>query len=84
MRTHYLSDMTFEEAHEAFATTDTAFVPMGAVEAHGSHGLIGTDHLAAEAVAQRAAAKIPEVVTDYLACFATQFCTLPLEPQELA
>lgn len=57
MRTHYLSDMTFEEAKQAFATTDTAFVPMGAVEAHGPHGIIGTDHFAADEVAQRAAAK---------------------------
>lgn len=57
MRTHYLSDMTFEEAREAFAATDTAFVPMGAVEAHGPHGILGTDHFAADEVAQRAAAK---------------------------
>jgi len=57
MRTHFLSDMTFEEAKVAFATTDTAFVPMGALEAHGPHGLIGTDHYAAEEVARRAAAK---------------------------
>ncbi len=57
MRTHYLSDMTFEEAREAFAQTDTAFVPMGAVEAHGPHGIIGTDHFAADEVAQRAASK---------------------------
>lgn len=57
MRTHFLSDMTFEEAKQAFAATDTAFVPMGAVEAHGPHGLIGTDHFAADEVARRAAAK---------------------------
>jgi creatinine amidohydrolase len=57
MRTNFLSDMTFEEAREAFAITDIAFVPMGAVEAHGPHGLLGTDHFAADAVAQRAAAK---------------------------
>jgi creatinine amidohydrolase len=57
MRTHYLSDMSYKEAEEAFRQTDLAFIPMGAVEAHGPHGLLGTDHFAADAVAQRAAAK---------------------------
>lgn len=57
MRTHYLADMTYLEAEEAFRQTDTAFVPMGAVEAHGPHGIIGTDHFAAEQVAIRSAAK---------------------------
>lgn len=57
MRTHQLADMTFPEAAEAFAQTDTAFVPMGAIEAHGPHGLIGTDHFAADEVAKRSAAK---------------------------
>ena len=57
MRTHFLSDMTYPEARAAFAETDTAFVPMGAVEAHGPHGIIGTDHFAADEVARRSAAK---------------------------
>lgn len=57
MRTHYLADMSFPEASEALKQTDTAFVPMGALEAHGPHGIIGTDHFAAEAVAIRSAAK---------------------------
>lgn len=57
MRTSFLPDMTWPEAEQAFAATDLVFIPAGAVEAHGPHGLLGTDHFAAEEVAKRAAAK---------------------------
>ncbi len=57
MRTAFLSDMTYLEAGAAFEETDLVFIPAGAVEAHGPHGIIGTDHFAAEEVAKRAAAK---------------------------
>lgn len=57
MRTTYLPDMSWKEARQAFQETDLAFVPMGAVEAHGPHGLLGADFFAAEEVAKRSAAK---------------------------
>jgi creatinine amidohydrolase len=57
MRTTYLADMNWHEAEQAFAQTDLVFIPAGAVEAHGPHGLLGTDHFAADEVAKRAAAK---------------------------
>lgn len=57
MNKTFLPDMTYKEAEEALAKTDLAFVPMGAIEAHGPQGLLGTDHFAAEEVARRSAAK---------------------------
>lgn len=86
MRTHFLSDMTFEEAEEAFRQTDTAFVPMGAVEAHGPHGIIGTDHFAADEVARRAAAKcnavsLPAVPYGYCESTMDFPGTISLSPQ---
>jgi creatinine amidohydrolase len=57
MRTTYLPDMSWKEAKEAFKETDLAFVPMGAIEAHGPHGLLGTDFFASHEVAKRSAAK---------------------------
>lgn len=89
MRTHYLSDMTFEEAKEAFTKTDTAFVPMGAVEAHGPHGLLGTDHFAADEVARRSAAKCEAIAVPgipYGYCDSTMDFpgTLSISPQTSA
>jgi creatinine amidohydrolase len=57
MRTTFLPDMTFPEAEEAFRHTDLAIVPLGAIEAHGPHGLLGTDAFAAQEFANRTARK---------------------------
>lgn len=57
MRTTFLADMTFREAEIAFKETDLAIIPLGAVEAHGPHGLLGTDAFAAEEFAIRTARK---------------------------
>ena len=57
MRTTFLPDMSWREAEQAFKETDLAFIPMGAIEAHGPQGLLGTDHFASEEVAKRSARK---------------------------
>ena len=62
MRTSFLPDMSWKEAREAFRETDLAFVPMGATEAHGPHGLLGTDSFAAEEVAKRTGRKCTGIV----------------------
>jgi creatinine amidohydrolase len=53
----YLPDMTYKEAEMAFEKTDTALFPLGSVEVHGPHGLLGTDFFAADEVAQRTGRK---------------------------
>jgi creatinine amidohydrolase/Fe(II)-dependent formamide hydrolase-like protein len=93
MRTDYRTEMMLEDACEASAQTDTAFVPMAAVEAHGRPagveitllmrerwplGNWDTSKPAAEASAE-AGEKILETVTDNLGRFATAFQTLPLD-----
>ncbi len=62
MKKTFLPDMTFREAEEAFQETDLALVPLGAIEAHGPHGLLGTDAYAAEEVAKRTGAKCNGIV----------------------
>ncbi len=62
MRTTYLPDMSWKEAEKAFKETDLAFLPLGATEAHGPHGLLGTDSFAAEEVAKRSGRKCNAIV----------------------
>lgn len=57
MKKTFLADMSWKEAAEAFKTTDLAFVPAGAIETHGPHGVIGIDFFSADEVAKRTAAK---------------------------
>jgi creatinine amidohydrolase len=52
MRGMQLSEATWTDV--ADAATDAALVPVGSTEQHGPHAPLGTDHLAAEAVATAA------------------------------
>lgn len=58
-----LSEMTWEEAEEAFRRTDVAIIPIGSTETHGPHNPMGTDTFAAQEVARRIGEKTGAVVT---------------------
>ena len=56
--TRYLHEMTQPVAADAIASSRTALVVVGSVEQHGPHLPLGTDALAALAVAERVAARL--------------------------
>lgn len=56
-------ELSWVRAGEALAHTDTALVPVGAVEAYGPHLPLGSDGLVALHVANRLAARVHAVVT---------------------
>ena len=49
-----LENLAFTEVEEYLKKKDIVLVPIGSVEQHSPYGLIGTDFIAAEAVARRA------------------------------
>ena len=49
-----LENLAFTEVEEYLKEKDIVLVPIGSVEQHSPYGLIGTDFIAAEAVARRA------------------------------
>ncbi len=49
-----LVEMTWPEVDERLKSDTSIIIPIGSVEQHGPMGLIGTDAMCAEAVAQRA------------------------------
>jgi creatinine amidohydrolase len=53
LRSTELSALSWKEAEQAFKETDTAILPLGAVESHGPHNPLGTDWMAAWEVARR-------------------------------
>ena len=55
MRTSELAALSWKEAEAAFKETDTAILPLGAVESHGPHNPLGTDWMAAWEVSRRVA-----------------------------
>jgi creatinine amidohydrolase len=50
-----LEDLSFSEVQTYLQEKDIILIPIGSVEQHSPYGLIGTDFMAAEAVARRAA-----------------------------
>lgn len=58
-----MSEMSWEEASEAFQKTDVAIVPIGSNETHGPHNPMGTDTFAAEEIAKRIGEKSGAIVT---------------------
>ena len=56
----HLAETTWTEA--AAAEADLAMVPVGSTEQHGPHAPLGTDHLAAAAVAEEAASSYDRAV----------------------
>lgn len=62
MRTTELSALSWTEAEQAFRETDTAILPLGAVESHGPHNPLGTDWMAAVLVSRAVAERAPVVV----------------------
>src|SRR5205807_9134445 len=55
LRTSELAALSWKEAEAAFKETDTAILPLGAVESHGPHNPLGTDWMAAWEVSRRVA-----------------------------
>jgi len=55
LRTPELAALSWKEAESAFKETDTAILPLGAVESHGPHNPLGTDWMAAWEVSRRVA-----------------------------
>jgi len=52
-----LHEMSWIEAKEYFAKNDIALIPVGSNEQHGPQNPLGTDHLIAKALAEKAAEK---------------------------
>jgi len=57
-----LENLAFTEVEAYLKKKDIVLVPIGSVEQHSPYGLIGTDFIAAEAVARRAAEKLDILV----------------------
>ncbi len=55
---NYLERMTYPQVERLAACTDLALLPVGPPEAHGPHLPIGTDHIAARELCERAARKL--------------------------
>ena len=89
----FLANMTWPEAHAAFAAGAVALLPVGATEAHGPHLPLDTDVRLSEGVARRAAAMLeasgtPALVLPSLAYgvsyVGTSFAgTLPVAPETM-
>jgi creatinine amidohydrolase len=68
-----LEMMTGPDAAAHLARTPGVIWPMGSTEQHGPHGLIGTDHLCAEAIARRFGAAQGVIVLPTLAVGQSHF-----------
>lgn len=55
---YYLERMTYPQVRRLAARTDLALLPVGPPEAHGPHLPIGTDHIAARELCERAAREL--------------------------
>jgi creatinine amidohydrolase len=58
-----LAEMSWVKAKAAFASTDLAIVPTGAVEVYGPHLPLGSDGIVAQDLARRVAEQVEAVVT---------------------
>ena len=58
MTVHAVAEMTMDEFAELAKKTDVAIIPVGTLEAHGSHGPLGFDNYTAEEIARRLASRI--------------------------
>lgn len=55
---NYLERMTYPQVERFAGRTDLALLPVGPPEAHGPHLPVGTDHIAARELCERAARKL--------------------------
>ena len=55
---YYLERMTYPDVERLAARTDLALLPVAPPEAHGPHLPIGTDHIAAHELCERAALEL--------------------------
>jgi creatinine amidohydrolase len=62
-----LENLSYPEVEDYLKTKDVVLVPVGATEQHSPYGLLGTDFIAAQAVAQAAGERLQVVVTPTLA-----------------
>src|SRR5512140_3645909 len=58
-----LAEMTWQQAQDAFARTDLAIIPTGAVEVYGPHLPLGSDGLVAQDLARKLAERVAAIVT---------------------
>ena len=58
-----LAEMNWQQAQAAFAKTDLAIIPTGAVEVYGPHLPLGSDGFVAQDLARRLAERVEAVVT---------------------
>lgn len=58
-----LAEMTWQEARNAFARTNLAILPTGAVEVYGPHLPLGSDGFVAQDLAHKLAERVDAVVT---------------------
>ena len=59
---HKMDEMTWEEFACLVKKTDIALIPVGSMEQHAPHGLLGTDSFIAEELAERIAKKVEAVL----------------------
>lgn len=84
---HELKYMTWKEVEEVFATDPVIIIPLGSMEEHGPHSIVG-DFIAAEEVAKRVAEQsgsycTPIVPFGYSEYFRSYPGTISISPQTL-
>jgi len=61
----FLSELTWQEAKEAFQRTQTVLIPVGSTEQHGPHLPLGADWIEADAIA-KAVTERADVITTHV------------------
>jgi creatinine amidohydrolase len=62
----FLSELTWEEAREAFKKIQTVMIPLGATEQHGPHLPLGTDWIEADALARAVTSQVDIITTQVI------------------
>ncbi|MGD0176039.1 MAG: creatininase family protein [Candidatus Bathyarchaeia archaeon] len=60
----FLSELTWQEAKEAFQRTHTVLIPVGSTEQHGPHLPLGADWIEADAIAKAVTERADVITTD--------------------
>ena len=72
-----LSTLTWTEVESYLKTKNSLILPIGSTEQHGPTGLLGTDHLCAEAVSAGVGAKLQMMVAPSVNYGMASRCTKP-------
>lgn len=61
-----LANLSWKQAEDVFSRIDTAILPVGSVENHGTHGPLGTDYMIPERLAEMIDAKSDVIILPVL------------------